>query len=344
MSPTSTPVQENNAAAKDRSLIGPPEEKFWKRYSPHHELPLSSIASISLHVLGIGLLILFGYIASKLFVDADQPLPIGIMEPGGGGEPEGSANSQSEGQVAHGPEIAPTIPKTETPTQPPTESKLPEPTPQTPPALPTPTAETNAERVISENEKAEQHFASEVAKDLFQNNLGGAKKGQGPGEGPGVGGGPGGSGSGKGNMTVSQKRKTRWNLIFKPAGADEHVRQFAALGAILAFPKPGGQFFVIRKPLRPQEGRIEDVHKIPGIFWVDEERHVAETISRHLGVYPPPTYFVAFLPKQLEEEMAKMETQARNRPEEDIGIEEKFNFEVVPDGVGYRVIVSPSQP
>jgi hypothetical protein len=343
MSPTSTPVRENNSAVKDRSLIGPPEEKFWKRYSPHHELPLSSIASISVHVLGIGLLILFGYIASKLFVDADQPLPIGIMEPGGGGEPEGSANGQSDAKVAHGPEIAPTIPKTETPMPPPTESKLPEPTPQAPPALPTPNAEPNSERVISENEKAEQNFKGEVEKALFQ-NLGAPKKGQGEGEGPGVGGGPGGSGTGKGNMTVSQKRKTRWNLIFKPAGPDEHIRQFAALGAILAFPRGGGQFFVIRKPLRPQEGRIEDVQKIPGIYWVDEERHVAESISRHLGIYPPPPYFVAFLPRPLEEDMARMETQARHRSEEDIGNEEKFNFEVVPEGGSYKVIVSPAQP
>src|SRR5262245_40269154 len=39
----------------------PPEERFWKRYSPHHEFPLSGSASTAIHIVAIvlvGLLLL----------------------------------------------------------------------------------------------------------------------------------------------------------------------------------------------------------------------------------------------------------------------------------------------
>src|SRR5262245_47428221 len=39
----------------------PPEERFWKRYSPHHEFPLSGSAATAIHIVAIvlvGLLVL----------------------------------------------------------------------------------------------------------------------------------------------------------------------------------------------------------------------------------------------------------------------------------------------
>jgi hypothetical protein len=38
----------------------PPDEGFWKKYSPHYEFPLANIASIAVHVVvvvGISLMI-----------------------------------------------------------------------------------------------------------------------------------------------------------------------------------------------------------------------------------------------------------------------------------------------
>jgi hypothetical protein len=51
----------------------PPEEEFWVRYSPHHELPLSSVTSVALHILAIVFLALIGWIAVNFFDDNKPP-------------------------------------------------------------------------------------------------------------------------------------------------------------------------------------------------------------------------------------------------------------------------------
>src|SRR5438128_1898663 len=51
------------APAKQRT---PPAEEFWQRYSPHHEFPLSSITSVTLHLFVIVLLLLGAWVAIRL--------------------------------------------------------------------------------------------------------------------------------------------------------------------------------------------------------------------------------------------------------------------------------------
>ena len=52
----------------------PPEERFWKRYSPHHEFTLSSASSAVVHLLALGILALgahgFASWATPVEVDA----------------------------------------------------------------------------------------------------------------------------------------------------------------------------------------------------------------------------------------------------------------------------------
>src|SRR5260370_39736114 len=38
---------------KEPALLVPPEERFWKRYSPNHELPLSSASSALMHLCAL---------------------------------------------------------------------------------------------------------------------------------------------------------------------------------------------------------------------------------------------------------------------------------------------------
>src|SRR5262249_34263688 len=38
----------------------PPDESMWQRYSPHGEAPISAAASVALHALAFGGLLLFG--------------------------------------------------------------------------------------------------------------------------------------------------------------------------------------------------------------------------------------------------------------------------------------------
>jgi len=54
-----------NSEQSASSLATPIEEKFWKRYSPHHELPLSSVSSIAVHALGIVAVIAFAVLAGE---------------------------------------------------------------------------------------------------------------------------------------------------------------------------------------------------------------------------------------------------------------------------------------
>src|SRR5438552_2825247 len=72
-----------------RAVPPPPEERFWQRYSPHHELSLSGTASLVLHALVMGLLLTGGLLLARAGLGQDQPsVAVGTLgvekEPGAG--------------------------------------------------------------------------------------------------------------------------------------------------------------------------------------------------------------------------------------------------------------------
>src|ERR1043166_8396917 len=72
----------------------PPEEQFWKRYSPHHEAPLSGVTSTILHLLAILLLLGVIWLQNKLkLAEENRSLPVDPVRlnltGGGGGSPTG---------------------------------------------------------------------------------------------------------------------------------------------------------------------------------------------------------------------------------------------------------------
>src|SRR5271156_2761416 len=75
----------------------PPDECFWKRYSAHHEFPLSSVSSVVAHcIMGLAL-VLIGYVVLHRHED---PLPmdtIALSDGGGGGNPEGEGSGPGNG-------------------------------------------------------------------------------------------------------------------------------------------------------------------------------------------------------------------------------------------------------
>src|SRR6266852_7596826 len=81
----------NSAKSGTKPSRLPPEEKFWKRYSPHHELPLSTASSILIHAIAITVLIVGSIVLAK-FGFGDNKMAIGMLDvPGGsGGQPEGA--------------------------------------------------------------------------------------------------------------------------------------------------------------------------------------------------------------------------------------------------------------
>lgn len=95
MSQTTT-AAENSAASRVKQPLVPPDERFWQRYSPHGELPLSGAGSLALHLLVFGLMLLSAWLAYAVFSHTTRSLPVEAvrLDLGGGG---GSRHGQGEG-------------------------------------------------------------------------------------------------------------------------------------------------------------------------------------------------------------------------------------------------------
>src|SRR5919201_469105 len=72
--------------APDQAQQQPPDERFWVKYSPHHELPISGLASIAWHTFGIVLIVLIAFVVS---INRTTDMPIESVRIGGGpGNPD----------------------------------------------------------------------------------------------------------------------------------------------------------------------------------------------------------------------------------------------------------------
>src|SRR5262249_1601210 len=75
--PSNAPVTENSSTPPAKKLPRtPPEEQFWKRYSPHGELPLSGVGSLALHALVVGTLVLWSWLLWNKFNNWKPSLPV----------------------------------------------------------------------------------------------------------------------------------------------------------------------------------------------------------------------------------------------------------------------------
>jgi hypothetical protein len=331
----------------EQEALVPEDEKFWQRYSPHHEFPLSSAASVALHVMAIAVLVLGAVLAAKWGLgDFEKPIPISIMdEPGGGGQPQGNdTGTGAEGAVqSKEANETPSNPVTQAPPTPKENLDAPKVDPLT---LPQP--QDASGRYIDESAEAMKGLAKldeQTRKNLFNSLRDPAKGKGGTGTGGGKGGGTGtGTGSGtapgEGNLSTRQKRVLRWEVNFRVMSPEDHLRQFAALGAILAIPDPQGRYHVFRD-LDRRIGRVEDLSNINRIWFIDRNPETVAGISSVLRM-PQPPVLIAFFPEDLEKRMADMEQRYRGQREDDI--HEKFVFQVVPRGGTYELVVANRQP
>src|SRR5207302_10748926 len=69
------------------SPLVPPDEKFWTRYSPHHELSLAGMTSFFIHALVIGLMTLaaFWYLFQRES-ETNKPPSMDVVQVAGGGD------------------------------------------------------------------------------------------------------------------------------------------------------------------------------------------------------------------------------------------------------------------
>jgi hypothetical protein len=322
----------------------PPDEKTWKYYSQHHEMPVSGVSSLAVHMFVIAVVIVGGLLAAKL-ASGDKPVDIEVAEaPGGGGSPEGDASSKGMASP-HGDETASDVKQLAQP-------KPVEPTPQLEPIKPIEKAPLKpeaapAERAIQDDSQKALAALSQQAQQMEQalsqatgSTPGRGRGGPGGGGGKGSGYGPGeGSGTGPGTLTKTEKRRRRWQLNFSVRDAVDHLNQLAALGAILAIPEPNGGFRIFKDLRRrhPQGEYVDGLEDINRLGFAEQEPEAIGTLARELGV-PPPTYLLAFFPKEVEERMAEMERQYYHRAEDEIRT--KTYFQVVPSGLSYDIVIN----
>jgi hypothetical protein len=333
----SAPARDTRNAGS--SPLMPPDEKFWRRYSPHHEAPLSFAGSVAVHALAIGTLILFAVYFVTMFFNSNHSLPIEPvrLQGGGSGSKTGPENSKGPGGAPNG------IGELDMNSQP-GEADVPIRTTLTPAQIKIVEEKYDEDdsRRIQESttgkrlERLEQGLRNKL--DASVNPGVSDRRGPGLGDrkGPGIG-----PGSGKTKLTLRQKRMLRWNMRFTANTGPDYLAQLRALGAILAFEQSDKNFKIVRD-LRPGARLLdEDVTKLNRIYWFDDNpRSVADVLAM-LGIRmsPVPSRFVAFMPKELEKQLFDMERRyventLRRKFEEHL-IDETL-FRVVLTGRGYR--------
>ena len=316
MSNTSAPQK---AAGPILSRV-PPDEQFWRRYSPHGEAPLSIAGSIALHTLGLGAALLAIFYLASLFSPSTQSLPV---EPvrldigGGGGSKTGVGDVPG---VGHGPEnIGPEVVEPQTGV---------EVAPTRPSLDPVETAKVQKEfdqdtaryfkETPTEQGKAFVGLDEKIRRKLADGlQPGKGKGGPGSGGGDGTGKGPGeGSGTGPGKQaTLNQRerRMLRWHMKFEARNGVDYLAQLRGLGAILAFPVTEGAdpTYKVVHDLRRGQAKLEteDLSKIQRIYWIDDKPKSVQDILDALGLRLPrtPSRFVAFMPQKLEDDLFAQE-------------------------------------
>jgi hypothetical protein len=344
MSTTTAPSPANPKAALP---LKPPDERFWKKYSPHHELPVSMAGSFLLHVLGIGFiaLVLVGVLTGLGKTRQPEISPIAIAG-GGGGNTQGVGDGPNTHILPSGKEAPPTKldkplyagqPKVETP-----DLKQINKNPVQPIELP---AETTVaartlpptDAVLGELLDIGKHARAKIDGLIAGHGKGGPGSGGGTGSGAGPGDGPGiGPGKSRAIENERTRRQERWVMNFNTRDGNDYLKQLQHLGAILAVPQSDGSYKVYRDfKSRPYQGKEEDISTINRIYWIDDKPHSVQSLAQALGILPP-AYIAAFFPESLEKELRRKEEAHFRGPEERIA---ETLFQVVWRGGRYEPIV-----
>jgi hypothetical protein len=350
MAPTAPSTDRTSNQAGRPDLV-PPDERFWQRYSPHAEFPLSSAGSLTLHLLILGILLLAYVLGSVLglFSHASRSLPVEAVRldlGGGGGNPHGQGDGPNNGAapVEVGDQTQEGVENT-----PPDDIEHPkkdikvEPGPRMKPQF-----DDMATRFLQDTDtphaKAFQRLSDVASKirvpDGKPSGYGKGGKGDGGGSGDGKGTGTGkGEGPGQGTLTQREKRMLRWSMLFNTRSGPDYVAQLRGLGAILAIPvhEDGkGRDYKIVRNLSAQPAPLldEDISQIQRIYWIDDKPQSVRDVLAVLGLQLPrlPSHFVAFMPEELEKKLYELENaylQKRYpRHSEDSITETKFRISI----------------
>jgi hypothetical protein len=262
----------------NHSPLAPPDERFWQRYSPHHEFSLSFVSSVFVHAIFFAFvgLIIAGVVTGLTRDNGRIPTDLLIVKDPGG-TPSGTAD---RAPFPPGPETVDAVGRTPNPMQPDVEpGKIEKPVVTHAPPL---SVAKNSGRLIDF-----EPFTNMRSADPARSK-------------PPKGNGPGGDGPGK----LHEKRVARlnrWVMVFNTRDGKDYASQLQGLGAILAIPQEAQQYLVARDlSKRPLDFKTEDVRKLDRIFWIDNKAASVESLSKALGIQPAPKYIVAFFPEKVE--------------------------------------------
>jgi hypothetical protein len=338
---------EKNQPKRAGQPLLPPEERFWKRYSPHFELPVAGATALFAHAVILGILAIGGIAflfrasaeASKpakmdtVFVDPDAAFP-GNMGAAPEGEP-GSPGDPGGTEVEQGP---PGAQGNDTGPQGPGDESLPE-LPSLPSIglnVPAATAQAEAPSNLAQQldniTKAAQERSKVpvVATSKPKTGTGtksGKKKGTGNPRGTNGGGGPGGSswgskGRGMGGGAKSHKATDAeikaWRWQFDLSGPPrEHADKLERVGVIVAVPDPkAGNMDPRTAPLL----LITDLKRRPvtlkpaepgrfadSVKWYNRTPDSIQGLMQELRLPFVPPCIILLMPKDREAKMAEAE-------------------------------------
>jgi hypothetical protein len=334
-------------AAAPNNDTGLPEERFWIRYSPHHELPLSSVSSVGIHILTVGLLLLCAIL--PIFSRPVHQVPVEavtLLNSGGGGGKKTGVDGGS-GPLSRPQEIGGQVDPNPDPT-PPSEAKRPDLAEVKAPDLKTEIKE-DANRFLKKPGNVPNlgkiSLLDEAARKVGpasdpSRGKGGSGTGGGQGDGRGSGTGDGsGPGTSSAHLTQRQKRMLRWVMSFNTDNGPDYLAQLRGLGGILAIPVKEGdppEIKIVRKLVAPAQLLDEDVEKIDRIYWWEENPAAVRDIMSALGLSIRPSRFAVLMPSELEKKLFEMESKnARGRAEDDIA---ETKFRCVRSGDRYEAV------
>jgi hypothetical protein len=353
--PSLNDKSDKSATAKPAKAAGLPkqplvEERFWKRYSPHGELPLSGAGSFALHLLIVGGILLIGALG-WWFAKPSRSLPVESvrLDLGGGGGSRSGEGFDKPG-IGHGPEAVAQAQEN----QPGNKENAP-PRPELTPAEVKDLSlkfDSETVRVIQKGPDSMKAFArlnDSVRRKLSDGlNPGKGRGGSGSGGGKGTGTGTGegaGRGEGKLNLTKREKRMLRWTMSFNTRTGADYVRQLRGLGAILAIPVKEGQppeYRIVRDlTRRPAQLLEEDLSQIKRIYWIDDKPRSVQEVMNALGLKLQPSHFVAFMPLELEQKLFELERDHRGLAEDQI---HETKFRIVESAGTFRPEVMEQTP
>jgi hypothetical protein len=312
------------------------------KYSRHHELPISSMASLTWHVLVGVLIVVVGYIVTR---DRSVDMPIETVaygDPGGGGVQNGVGNASGLGAPQVEAATEQEMPKDARPLEPLADIKGLQ--IKAKDLLQGLEDDADAQRELAKFTDHGTQSLQKLAKldEQFRKRLMGTP-GYGQG-GPGSGGGKGsgigqgdGDGEGSGKINARTKRRLRWTLTFNISSGNDYLRQLQTLGAILAFKHPDGEIKVVKELLkRPVKLEVEDIQALNRIFWIDDAPDSVHKLAQALGLDFTPREIVALFPHDMEQTLVEKEKTFYNKREDQI-LETRFQVRMT--GKGYDISV-----